>query len=453
MTSAIRKTRPADLREAKRRRGVWWLHPRVAALLGALLLVGAYLTREDTYLTLYGAEKYIDLNFLAIGLIIYAGFAVGSFFAVGMSPRSQEGDIVPYCRWVVGPLFGLTVFGYVVWFASALAQAGGPGSLLNIFYELLFEPDIATADYVRFEIFQRIPGITTLAQLGILYVTVEALLWVRGASVRRVALTRVSVILLLTLIRTIFVSERLSLIEVAVPAIVVLAGAARRRGAYRKLIDFAPFVLGLGVFGLFALGEYFRSWSHYKTIYGNSYLEFAVDRFMGYYAAAVNNAAVYYYYEPLHPLRHTLASLFEAPILGGLANSVYALIFGDDIEDGTALLEIYGNPEFNNVASIGQWLNEYSVFLAPVAAFLLGLLATSLYNSFLKGRLVGLLLYPSWFIGLLEISRVYYWPGGRYFPVLAFLFISLLLFKVAKVPDDKPLVRRQPRKIERVLEQ
>jgi hypothetical protein len=59
-------------------------------------------------------------------------------------------------------------------------------------------------------------------------------------------------------------------------------------------------------------------------------------------------------------------------------------------------------------------------------------------------RLLGTLLYPSWFIGVLEIPRIFYWSDQRYFPVLAFLLFSLILFKVAKIPAEKPASSKSP---------
>lgn len=423
----------------KRSRALWWLHPRFAVLfLGVPLLVLAYLIPESAYLTLYNSRKYVDLNFLTLGLIIYGGLLAGSFFAVGTGSRPQERDVLMYCRAAVWPLFVFTIFGYVVWYAYAVLLAGGPGPIIGTWLDLLFQPAAGTFDYVKFELFPTIPGVTTFTQFGILYATVEALLWVRRKSWSRIALMRFTVVILLTLLRTLLLSERLAIVEIAIPVAVVLASRLQPKTIQRSLMQLAPLFLGFGVFVLFAFAEYFRSWSFYREIYAGSYLEFATVRFLGYYTTAVNNAAVVYYYEPLQPLRHTLNPLFIFPGLGDFVNEGYATLFGDTYTVYVQLLEVYANPEFNNVALVGLLPNEYSTILAPAAAFFIGLLSSTLYRSFIRGRLVGTLLYPSWFVGLLEISRIYYWSGQRYFPVLAFLAISLLLFKAAKVPVQNP---------------
>jgi hypothetical protein len=117
---------------ARRSLTVWWLDPRVAILfLGILLLIGAYLVPRDTYLTLYRSEKHVDLYVVAVGSIVYLAFIVGASLLKSGGRRSQEGDVLAYCRTFVWPLFALTVFGYATWFGSAAVTAGGLGPLTN----------------------------------------------------------------------------------------------------------------------------------------------------------------------------------------------------------------------------------------------------------------------------------------------------------------------------------
>ncbi len=408
-------------------------------MIGLPLLVGAYLVPETTYLSLYRSEKTIDLDFVWVGLIVYTGFVVGSSFAISLGSQPQERDIVAYCRWVVWLLFSLTLFAYVVGLAYSILQSGGVGPVADGLYSVLFDPSQSNADYMRSEVFPTIPGVTTLVHCSILYATVEALLWVRKATPRRYSLARYGTVFSFVLAHSILLSERLALIQVTVPVVVILGSHLYGKARYRNPVRLAPVFFVAGVFGLFAAGEYFRSWDFYRPIYGGSYMQFAVDRFLGYYATALNNAAVIYQYDFVQPFSHTFVSLFRFPVLGGLVNFVYEPLFGSaDYEQTFRLLSAHANPEFNNVAPLGLWLNEFSVFLAPIAAFVIGLVASSLYNGFLKGRLIGVLLYPSWFIGLLEISRVYYWANQRYFPVLAFLLFSLIAFRLFKLPADKP---------------
>jgi oligosaccharide repeat unit polymerase len=419
----------------KRPRPLWWLHPVIGALLlGIPLTIIAYLTPESTYHTLYRTPKIVDSEFVVVGLFIYLCFIVGSFFAIGTAKESQEGDTLLYCRWFVRPLFLITLFGYLAWFANGILTSG-IGPILTGMHEVLFGQEYGTTDELKSELFPTIPGVTTLTQVGILYVTAEAFLWVWKGSNRRSALIRFAVITLLAVFRSILLGERLALVELVIPVVVVFATTSQLRAHRKNLMRVAPVFLALVVCVLFAFGEYFRSWKFYRPLYHGSYLQFAAERFLGYYTTAINNAAVVYHYEPLHPLRHTFASLFEFPILGSFVSTGYAGVFGDSVVGiywTLVLLEKYANPEFNNIPMTGLLVNEYSVFLAPVAAFVLGVLSASLYRSFLRGRLIGVLVYPGWFVGILEIPRIYYWAGVRYFPALALLAVTLFAFALAK---------------------
>ncbi len=437
-------------------RAFWWFHPVVyVAFLTVPLLLLAYATSEGTYATLYRTDKHIDFNLVVLGLVVYAGFILGSFVSVSFSKRPQEADVLLYCRWFVWPSFILMVFGHVVWFVSASLEAGGPGAVLSLFYELLFQPSVGLSDYIKNEVFATISGVTTLTQVAIVYVTLEMLLWVRGEVNRRVAIFRLLVLTAFILPRAFLLSGRLSLFEVAIPAAVVLVASLNLRGMKRTLVQLAPVFSGVGVFVLFVIGEYFRSWSYYKSLYSGTYMQFAFERFMGYYTTAFNNGAIYHYYLPGRPLRYTLNPAFELPIFGEMINNVYLSLVGSR---GIVLkypyefiLERYGNPEFNNISTVGLWTNEFTVFAAPIAAFLLGVLSISIYRSFLRGRLIGTVLFPSWFVGFLELPRVYFWADQRYFPALAAIFVFLLVFKIAKVPvyRRKPATRaRSPEKVE-----
>jgi len=409
------------------------LHPSVVALLlGVPLTLIAYLTPESTYLTLYRSPKSVDSEFIVIAVVIYLCFIVGSFFAIGTATESQAEDASLYCCWFVHPLFFITLFGYLAWFANGILTSG-IGPILTEIHVVLFEQDFGSSDELKVELFPTIPGVTTLTQVGILYVTAETLLWVWKGSDRRSALLRFAVIALLAVFRSILLSERLALVELVIPVVVIFATTSELRERHKNLVRAAPVFLVLAVYVLFALGEYFRSWNFYRPLYHGSYLQFAAERLLGYYTTAINNAAVFYHYAPLQPLRYTFSDVFEFPILGSFVSIRYAAEFGDRSTYATlSLLEQYANPEFNNVPITGVLVNDFSTLLAPVAAFVLGVLSVSLYRSFLRGRLIGVLVYPSWYVGILEIPRIYYWANVRYFPFLTLLVITLFAFALAK---------------------
>lgn len=413
------------------------------------LLLVAYLIPEDSYLVLYETPKYVDLGFIMASVAIYLGFVAGSFFVIEAGSQHQSREVVRYCQWIVRPLFALTLFGYMAWFAAATVRAGGPAALLNAMLGVIANPAPGASYHVSRELFQTLPGITTFTQLGILYVTVEALLLVSGGVRRNAALMRLVPVLALAFMRATVMSERLALVEILLPVTVVLLSQARLSYIKSHIVRLAPAIGATIVFALFAVTEYFRSWTTYKSVYPGPYLQFAAERLAGYYATASNNAAVYYQHVPAQPLSHLLAWTFEFPGIGSSLNGLYSYLFGTEIASHTALLTMYANPEFNNLPLSGVLINDFTLFLAPVAAFLVGIVSYSLYQSFVRGRMLGMLLYPSWFIGILEIPRIYYWFAGRYLPVLVFLCISLFLFGLAKSrhkvsPSARPLLRRPP---------
>jgi hypothetical protein len=404
----------------------------VALVLGIPVTIVAYLIPESTYVVLYRTPKVFGFEFLAVCLVIYLCFVFGSFFAAGANTRSHDKDAPSYCRSFVQPLFLVTLFGYLAWFGYALLTSG-IGPVFSELHDVLFEQEFGSSDELKTELFPNVPGVTTLTQVGMLYVTIESLLWVWKGSNRRAAIMRFAAIVFLAAFRSILLSERLALIEIVIPVVVVFTTTSQLRSRYKNLMRAAPMLLGFAVFAFFAVGEYFRSWTFFRPLYDEPYLRFAAERFVGYYATAANNAAVIYLYEPLHPLRLTFASLFEFPILGGYVSTIYAGVFGArSTYDTLSLFEKYANPEFNNVPLTGALVNDYSVFLAPVAAFVLGVFSATLYRSFLRGRLVGLLIYPSWFVGILELPRIYYWADVRYFPTLALLVLTLFAFALTK---------------------
>ena len=88
------------------------------------------------------------------------------------------------------------------------------------------------------------------------------------------------------------------------------------------------------------------------------------------------------------------------------------------------------NIEFNNMSGIFAPLMDFGPFIGLVVWGVLGFTSGRLYRAFRSGRIIGLLLFPTWYVGLLEIPRVFYWGDSRYFPALA---VSILIFLVARI--------------------
>jgi hypothetical protein len=197
------------------------------------------------------------------------------------------------------------------------------------------------------------------------------------------------------------------------------------------LLAWAPGLGAAGVAVLFAVAEYVRSWSFYRASYDGPYLRFAAERLAGYYATALNNAAAQVTGgEPTGPLVFTLESALHAPVVGTFVQGVMRTDPGALERWRTTLLSTQANPEFTNVAPFALWVNDAGVIGAPLLAFALGAVTAGIHRGWARGDGLGLLLYPSWFVGLLELSRVYYWANQRYVPTLAAIVTIALLLAV-----------------------
>ena len=139
-------------------------------------------------------------------------------------------------------------------------------------------------------LFAPVAGVTSLTQVGIAQVVLAALVLCHGRS--PAVVRRLVVVLVLGLLRSYLLTERLALLELVVPLLAVGAAHRRRRRGRGRFLPFAP-VLALPVllvvFGIF---EYSRSWNYYRTRTTQSFPLFVVNRLAGYYATSYNNGAL-----------------------------------------------------------------------------------------------------------------------------------------------------------------
>jgi len=87
------------------------------------------------------------------------------------------------------------------------------------------------------------------------------------------------------------------------------------------------------------------------------------------------------------------------------------------------VLETQANPALNSVGGVAGPFIDYGDVGGTIYFFLVGLFLGHLYRLFAAGRLFGLLLYPVFFIGLLELPRYLYWAQGRSSPAFLVLFL------------------------------
>ena len=149
--------------------------------------------------------------------------------------------------------------------------------------------------------------------------------------------------------------------------------------------------------------------------YSGSFIQFVVNRFLGYYTIAINTECTYLQVGNPNWYPHNLLQfLWNLPLF----NRVPPLF--DKI--GFNVLYVYGNEEFNNPGGMLVAVKDFGLIGVPFS-FLLGRIAGSLYKSFRKGFLLGIIFYSIFFLSIIELPRYYYWGNNRAFFVLIGMFI------------------------------
>jgi hypothetical protein len=270
---------------------VWWLDPPIifACTIGITLVV-AVVTPSEVFRQL-GTPKYVEGWHLGLGVFGIAAFIAGvrlsSLWPVTHStPLDSRWDARLQGWFYVAT--GLSLAGYVVWTVVGVAH----GFNFSLMAQMIWSSDEGVADMLKNDVLKTVPGITTLSQLG----PVAALLgsWLALRRVPRV-LPLLVLVFLFTFARAFFRSERLALIELVVPSFVlvlrVLWVGQRVSPWWSSVLRGLPVLGVLALFLLFGSFEFFRSWQYYRER-TESYAQFAMNRFAGYYTTAHNNGAM-----------------------------------------------------------------------------------------------------------------------------------------------------------------
>ena len=316
----------------------------------------------------------------------------------------------------------VSILAYVVWFARGAVRAGGALSFLETWRR---DPHL-----IKTEIMTTVPGVTTLTQLALATVPLAI---AYGLTKRRsLVRTLVVVVLALAVLRAVFVSERLALIELLVPLAFLLA--APRKVAFPRIAVYAlAFVAAVMTF--FAVTELRRTYVYTQDF---SPAE-ASTRFFGYYLTSINNGMVIVDRYPARtPFYSTGKIAWEFPVVRdvhveqlpvvGTLSFRYEDALGVDPEDfwlGAFVVEGLDH-EFNVFTTPGYLAADFG-WAGLVVMLVLGVLSGRIYcrsetSPFHRA------LYAVWLVGLLELMRIYYLAETRVFPAyLVFLAAYLVV--------------------------
>lgn len=389
----------------------WWFKPHIVTTVWTLpLLFIAIAVPEEWYFDISGTAKFLDFEEFTVGLIGLLFFIGGAwlgtrpffrFSAVSNSLLPLSVRETPY-RQVMYTVFLVTSVAYIIWFQEYFVN---PSLIVPIFRG---DPG---AIYAAREVAERLPGITSFTNVAPLYAVLYALYSrVTGAPLRVRDKLAMGLFVFITVARVFIYSERTGLLWLVVPFVLAAAGGAAKR---RQMIVVLPVIIAIAGVFLFAIGEYFRSWANYYVDHWDSYWSFILNRLGAYYVTALNNGAgMYKFYGPKYIPMDTLDWFWKFPIQlvpGGMAG-----LFNVDTTVHHQFLESVANPEYNNRGLFTPML-DFGIVGGTVVFAFLGWFSGQLYYGFTKGTALGLLLYPSWYVCILEMARWFAFGSTRYF--------------------------------------
>lgn len=395
----------------------WWLHP---SNLVFVFLIPMYLLVWYFGAATQGALSSAKGLFFLHGEVALLGFLALVVLGLGTLSPIRPVEFVRKVREpraTVLKLIGLlAIIGYLSWFREFIVN---PGALIDA-----FSSGGAFAHNIRHAADKQ-AGLSSLAQLGIPYLIGYAFLYWKNSTAAPEGPMRALFICLVGLVafRTFAWAERLALIEMIIALGFVWIYVTPRRflGRSRALINLLPLLGVVFVIVLFALAEFFRSWSSYYATTGVDFFSFIGQRLTNYYFNALNTGAGRLVMEdwPSYDFRFTLQWLHKIPILGAMFS--YAL--DARVDD---FLERYGDPEFNNPGGVFTVFFDLGLPLGFVAFFLLGVFSRYVFAFVERGRSLCGLWYFIFIMVYLELFRYFYLGVSRAFLVV----LGLLLIQV-----------------------
>jgi len=393
----------------------------------ALIAIGL----PDEVFATWRMQKFLDEDLSPALLIGVLSMFIGIMVASGAAARGGSTILrfspkqLAYLQRAYRFLFFLTLAGYAIWIISAAAQGVRPQDLIAV-----VDRQLGAISELKSNS-RPIGGLTTLTQFGPIVV-------VLGHLLRKLGLGGRSFLWLIALssIRTVFYAERLALIEVLIPFVVVAALTVSSDSRWRMLSRSAPLIVAPLVWAIFAISEYSRSWVYYQTTTSLPFIDWVTTRLAGYYVTSFNNSAMFVKaYDGTYATPYfSVPFVWNAP---GVDLAAQGGISGFTAEEWwTYVLNTEGSKDFTN---IGSFLVTYGEFgMAGMIAFWLvvGLVVGGIFSRLTKGNIPALVAYAGIFVGILELPRFIYWTQGRATPILVAALVIALTYPSKKAARD-----------------
>jgi hypothetical protein len=382
-------------------RRIWWVHPGKLILyfiVPIYLFIVYVVPRVWPQVIVLKGGCFIQGSFAAIGLVLLALHGICGLLGARIVLGRVAGG-----AWIkplfLGAIGFVTIAAYVIWFFPVLLHG--------------------RVDLERSEL-NAAPGITSFSQAGVPFVVCYLYCKIVGGQVfPRLIRYEFGVILVLTVARVFLWGERLAAIELFVPAAILILVHGRLRpfqSLMRPAIETGgPYLAIPGLLVSFTITEYFRSWRTYSHTQSVPLVDFMTARVVQYYYTALNNGAGLLATRsdewPTFQMLHTLNWLYRLPL--GVGDALYVAFIGYGQTPTSIFLSTYADPEFNNMSGIFPIIYDLGTAGAIFYFCAFGTVAGLLYRDMLRGRKLGTMLYPTVFVGCLEILRVGYLNGSR----------------------------------------
>lgn len=413
----------------------WWINPFwLVLLLTGATAIGAILLPAHQY-SLWNQAKYLDhqsSKWLIFGIgSLLSGIIAGSSQAwrggnrtLHFSSRQLEHLTKTYRITLT-----LTLLGYLFWLAIAASKGATIGSLTAV---VARDPGAISA---LKESSRPVAGLSTLTQFGPIAIAVGYLLRKIGVIHNR----RYLIVVILAALRMVFYAERLGLIEVIVPFVVIasltISPDSRWRGPTRAM----PLIAAPALYAVFAASEYTRSWIHYQWTTNQSFASWSLTRLLGYYATAYNNSALYSATFDREWLPYfSVDAFWNSPGVSAIANHpVWQGTTPENWWDQTLLA--MANPEFTNKGSFLVTAAEFGVGGMILFWLLVGGALGYVFTRLTRGSVVALLALPTLVVGTLELPLILYWTEGRAVPVFVALIAIAATYPRSVTPASREL--------------
>lgn len=420
---------------------VWWINPFKLLIFFIIPIYTVvfwipFLSPNDLNLVKY--KVFLNFDFYLLGFMYLAVATFACFAAIKVDlVRTRCDALTSLPAWNIRRIYldiiaVCTIVAYIIWFHGFALH---PRLLLNVL------TGAGGASAVRHEL-STIPGVTTMSQFGVAYVIfyLNQFWYLKTPFTHKRYKWYFILILGLTFLRVIAWSERLAIIELALPiSVIFFSYRSDVKHRFVRIIKvLGPYCGIVFLFLFFGILEFFRSWSSHYSSEGLSFWAFIGSRLLAYYFTALNNGAglLSVYSWPTYNLESVFLWLYKFPLIGPVVEKVV-------IPDGplSGYLDDYADPEFNNLSGIFTVFYDLGIVGGFLYAILWGGLLGYLYKTFTKSSGIGVVLYPAMLISVLEVMRIVYVAESRAFPVFMIITIGYWFWRCKRTPTR---VLKQP---------